>query len=72
MPRSIFKRSNRTVGMYLPTTAPDRAPVPELPNIAKLIADYTGGPQIALGENFDPTPGATWKNAPSGSRCPTA
>jgi len=51
-----FKRSNRTVGMYLPTTAPDRTPVPQLPDIAKLAGAYKGGPQIALGENFDPTP----------------
>jgi zinc protease len=54
--KTYFKRSNRTVGFYLPTTAPERTPVPPLPNIAKLAGDYKGGPAIALGENFDPTP----------------
>ena len=44
------------MGFYLPTTTPDRTPVPQLPNIAKLAGDYKGGPAIALGENFDPTP----------------
>jgi len=51
-----LKRSNRTVGMYLPTKAPDRTPVPVPPDVAKLVGDYKGGPPIALGENIDPTP----------------
>jgi zinc protease len=51
-----FKRSNRTAGLYLPTEAPERTPVPEVPNIAKLVKDYKGGAAIALGEKFDPTP----------------
>ncbi len=53
--KKYFKRSNRTVGFYLPTEAPDRTPVPELPDIAKMVGGYKGGPPIPLGEYFDPT-----------------
>jgi zinc protease len=54
--KKYFKRSNRTAGIYLPTPAPDRTPIPELPNIRNLIAGYKGMAGIAQGENFDPTP----------------
>jgi zinc protease len=54
--KKYFKRSNRTTGLYLPTKAPDRTPVPDVPDIGKLIAGYKGKPAIAQGEQFDPTP----------------
>jgi zinc protease len=55
--RKYLKRSNRTVGMFLPTLKPDRTPVPDVPDIAKLVAGYKGNPNMAAGEHFDPTPG---------------
>jgi zinc protease len=54
--KAYLKRSNRTVGMFLPTATPDRTPVPPLPDIARLAGDYKGAPPIAPGEVFDPTP----------------
>jgi zinc protease len=54
--KKYLKRSNRTVGLYLPTEKPDRTPVPEVPDIAKLVAGYKGNPPLAAGEQFDPTP----------------
>jgi zinc protease len=54
--KKYLKRSNRTVGVYLPTGKPDRTPVPERPDVAKLVASYKGAPPLAEGEQFDPTP----------------
>ncbi len=53
--QKYFLRSNRTAGVYLPTTAPDRAEVPPTPDIAALVKDYKGGETVAAGEFFDPT-----------------
>ena len=49
-------RANRTVGVYIPTTAPERADVPPPPDTAKMLASYKGRASIASGEAFDPTP----------------
>lgn len=51
-----FKSSNRTVGMFLPAAAPDRAEIPPVPDIAALVRDYRGEARIAQGETFQPTP----------------
>lgn len=53
-----FKRSNRTVSLYIPTDAPDRAEIPLVTaeELAKLVNEYKGGEAIAQGEAFDPTP----------------
>jgi zinc protease len=47
--------SNRTLGMFLPTKAPERAPLKETPDIAKVVAGYQGAPPEADGEKFDNT-----------------
>jgi zinc protease len=49
-------RSNRTVGMYVPTKKPERAEVPTAPTIQTLVGDYKGRTAITAGEAFDPTP----------------
>jgi zinc protease len=69
--QKYFIRSNRTAGVYLPTDKPDRADVPETPDIAKLVESYKGGETIAAGEFFDPTPEniekrTTYGDLPSG------
>jgi zinc protease len=51
-----LKQTNRTVGMYLPTTQVARTAVPETPSVAELVKDYKGSQTIASGESFDPTP----------------
>jgi zinc protease len=51
-----LQRSNRTVGMFLPSEAPQRAEIPLSPSIAELVKDYKGGETVAAGEEFDPTP----------------
>jgi zinc protease len=49
-------RTNRTVGMYIPSDKPERLEVPETPDLAVMLKDYKGGKAIAAGEEFDPTP----------------
>jgi zinc protease len=54
--KKYLTRSNRTVGMFFPTDKATRTPVPAAPDVAELVKDYKGGPPIAEGEPFDPTP----------------
>jgi zinc protease len=54
--KKYLKRSNRTVGIFVPTKAPDRTPLPEMPDIAKLVGGYKGLGEIVAGEQFDATP----------------
>jgi zinc protease len=56
--KAYFKRSNRTVGQFIPTQTPDRAEIPRVSDesIAALVKDYKGGEAVAAGETFDPSP----------------
>jgi len=47
--------SNRTVGMFIPTKVPVRAPLEESPDIGKLVTGYKGMPPEPEGEKFDAT-----------------
>ncbi|MEQ9410635.1 MAG: pitrilysin family protein [Fuerstiella sp.] len=49
-------RNNRTAGLFEPTEGPARATIPETPDLAEMIGDYTGREQIAQGEEFDADP----------------
>ena len=51
-----LKPDNRTVGFFYPTDDPDRAEIPDLPDIASALDGYTGREAIAAGEAFDPSP----------------
>lgn len=50
-----FKTSNRTLGMFVPTSHPDRAEIPPAPDVAALVKNYKGEAAVAAGEAFDPT-----------------
>ena len=50
---NYFKESNRTLGQFIPTTAPDRAKFPEPVDVDKLVADYKGKAAATEGEVFD-------------------
>ena len=54
--KKYLKQSNRTVGMFFPTKESERTPIPQSPDIAKLVKDFKGGKGISEGEVFDPTP----------------
>ncbi|HEY0483477.1 MAG TPA: pitrilysin family protein, partial [Kofleriaceae bacterium] len=47
--------SNRTLGLFVPTKAPERAPPRDTPDVAKLVAGYKGAPPEAEGEKFEAT-----------------
>ena len=51
-----LKRSNRTLGVFVPTPQPDRAQIPPPPDVAAEVRDYRGGETVAAGERFDPSP----------------
>jgi zinc protease len=53
---TYLKPSNRTVGRFVPTDAPERAEVPEAGDIAALVKPYKGRAVVAQGEVFDPSP----------------
>ena len=49
--------SNRTVGFFVPTTKPERTPIPEGPDIAKLVEGYNGRKlESSQSESFDVSP----------------
>lgn len=56
--KKYLQTSNRTVGVYLPVSEPQRTPVEAAPNVAALVKDYKGNPEFSIGEVFDPSPSA--------------
>ncbi len=53
---AYLKPSNRTLGRFVPTDAPDRAEIPAAPAVASLVDGYTGKAAVAAGEVFEATP----------------
>jgi zinc protease len=51
-----LKSSNRTLGEFIPTNAPDRAEIPAALDPAVRFKDYKAATAIQQGEAFDPTP----------------
>ncbi len=54
--KKYLVRNNRTSGLFIPTTSPERATVPPPPVLAELIGDYAGRESLATGESFGVTP----------------
>jgi zinc protease len=54
--QSYLKRSNVTIGEFLPDPKPDRAPLPATIDVAALVKDYKGDAAAQTGEVFDPSP----------------
>jgi zinc protease len=54
--QKYLQTSNRTQGVFIPTTKPERAAIPETPKVTELVKDYKGRANVAAGEVFDPTP----------------
>jgi zinc protease len=48
-------RSNRTVGLFIPSNRPQRAPVPETPSLTAMLKDYQSTHKTTLGEPFEYT-----------------
>ena len=50
--------SNRTVGVFRPTSEAARAVIPSTPDVAKMVAEYQGRESVATGAAFDVQPEA--------------
>ncbi|MDE2354949.1 MAG: insulinase family protein, partial [Betaproteobacteria bacterium] len=48
--------SNRTLGLFMPTASPVRAPAPRREDAEAQLKGYQGNPHFAAGEAFDPAP----------------
>ena len=53
---AYLRPDNRTVGVYLPTDQPQRAPAPARVDVAALVKDYRGDAAAAQAEAFEATP----------------
>ncbi|GGY29843.1 M16 family metallopeptidase [Paludibacterium paludis] len=51
--RQYLKESNRTLGEFQPTAKPDRADIPDTPDVTKSLENYKGRAPEASGEAFD-------------------
>ena len=51
-----FKRSNRTAGVFIPTSSPDRAAVASRDDQSEQLAALAGRQSVSAGEEFLPTP----------------
>jgi len=51
-----LRPDNRTVGVYLPTPQPERAPAGQRVDVAALVKDYRGDATATVAEAFDATP----------------
>ncbi len=54
--KTYLKESNRTMGLFVPTAAPDRSEIPVAPEVAKLVNGYKGTEVKSEGEAFDVSP----------------
>jgi zinc protease len=53
--KAYFKPSNRTVGYYIPDSAPDRTVITPAPDLKKTLENYKSTITVARAETFDPT-----------------
>jgi zinc protease len=55
---AYFKPSNRTIGFFIPTAAPDRATIPPMSpaDVAAMVVGYKGRVAAVPGEAFDASP----------------
>jgi len=54
--KTYFSRDNRTVGVFVPTSDPQRADIANAPTIAEVLKDFAASESLAAGEAFDPSP----------------
>jgi zinc protease len=54
--KAYIKDSNLTVGVFIPDPAPDRAAVPNTPELSPLFTNFKSSIAVSRAEEFDPTP----------------
>ncbi len=52
---SYLKPANRTTGLFVPDSKPERSEIPPAPNVMDLVKNYKGEAVMAQGEEFDPS-----------------
>jgi zinc protease len=50
------KPANRTVGVFIPETQPDRTEIPPSQDLVAVLKDYKGNAAVSTGEAFDASP----------------
>jgi zinc protease len=53
---AYLKPANRVLGRFVPTENPQRAQIPEAPDLQAALTGYKGGEGLAAGEAFEPSP----------------
>ena len=53
--KAYLKPDNRTVGLFIPTAEPDRASIPQRPDLAAVLKDFKGNAPPTEGEAFEPS-----------------
>ena len=59
--KKYLQTTNRTVGVYIPTSESQRTPVAAAPDIDKVLKDYKGRSEFSVGEVFNSSPDAIEK-----------
>jgi hypothetical protein len=62
---------NRTLGLFIPTSAPKRPPAPQLVDVAPMVRDYRGDAAVAAGRRSTRRR-RTSRPGPSAAGCPKA
>jgi zinc protease len=52
---AYYRRDNRTVGIFLPEDAPQRAEIPAAPSVAEVMKDFKPKASTDVAEAFDPS-----------------
>lgn len=53
---AFLKPANRVLGMFVPTEKPERAEIPQAPDLVAALAAFRSSETVQAGEAFDPTP----------------
>lgn len=53
--KAYYRRDNRTVGIFVPEDAPQRAEIPAAPTVAEVMKDFKGKAETTVAEAFDPS-----------------
>ncbi len=53
---AYLRPSNRVLGQFVPTAQPERAQIPDTPDLQAALAGYESSETVEAGEAFDPSP----------------
>jgi zinc protease len=53
---TYLRPANRVLGQFVPTAQPERAEIPQTPDLRAVLESYRSSATVAAGEAFDPSP----------------